>query len=58
MAVCASIANTRSDDLSFVSIADRKELLRLPIGNGPKHITVARVPAAVVAAAKTSWRGQ
>ena len=24
------IANTRSDDLSFVSIADRKEVLRLP----------------------------
>ena len=46
------IANTRSDDLSFVSIADRKEVLRLPIGNGPKHITVARVPASVVAAAK------
>ena len=42
------IANTRSDDLSFVSIADRKEILRMPIGNGPKHITVARVPVAVV----------
>ena len=44
------IANTRSDDLSFVSITDRKELLRLKIGNGPKHITVARIPASVVAA--------
>jgi DNA-binding beta-propeller fold protein YncE len=43
------IANTRSDDLSFVSIADRREILRLPIGNGPKHITVARVPASVAA---------
>jgi hypothetical protein len=42
------IANTRSDDLSFVSIADRKEVLRIAIGNGPKHITVARVPVAVV----------
>ena len=52
MAVCASSRTTRSDDLSFVSIADRKEVLRLPIGNGPKHITVARVPASVVAAAK------
>lgn len=49
------IANTRSDDLSFVSIADRRELLRLPIGNGPKHITVAHVPAAVVAAVKAGW---
>jgi hypothetical protein len=44
------ITNTRSDDLSFVSIADRKEALRLPIGNGPKHITVAHVPASIVAA--------
>jgi len=42
------IANTRSDDLSFVSIADGKEIHRMPIGNGPKHITVARVPRAVV----------
>ena len=47
------IANTRSDDLSFISIAERKEILRLPIGNGPKHITVAHLPAAVVAAIKT-----
>ncbi|MBY0496413.1 MAG: serine/threonine protein kinase [Cyanobacteria bacterium] len=46
------IANTRSDDLSFVSIADRKEVRRLPIGNGPKHITVAKIPAAVVAEVK------
>jgi hypothetical protein len=46
------IANTRSDDLSFVSISARAELLRLPVGNGPKHITVADVPAAVVAAVK------
>ena len=46
------IANSRSDDLSFVSIATRTELLRLPIGNGPKHITVAHVPATIVAAVK------
>ncbi len=46
------IANTRSDDLSFVSIPARTELLRLRIGNGPKHITMAHVPAAVVAAVK------
>jgi hypothetical protein len=46
------IANARSDDLSFVSISARAELLRLPVGNGPKHITVADVPAAVVAAVK------
>jgi DNA-binding beta-propeller fold protein YncE len=47
------VANTRSDDLSFVSIRARSELLRLPIGNGPKHITVAHVPPSVIAAVKT-----
>jgi DNA-binding beta-propeller fold protein YncE len=46
------IANSRSDDLSIISIPKRTELRRLPIGDGPKHITVARLPAAVVAAAK------
>ena len=46
------IANTRSDDLSIVSVAERKELIRLKMGDGPKHITVARVPAAVLAQVK------
>ena len=46
------IANSRSDDLSIISIAERKEVLRLPIGDGPKHVTVARIPATVVAAAR------
>lgn len=46
------IANSRSDDLSIISIADRKEVRRLPIADGPKHVTVARIPATVVAAAK------
>jgi DNA-binding beta-propeller fold protein YncE len=46
------IANTRSDNLSIISVQDRREVVRLPIGNGPKHITVARLPAAVVAAFK------
>lgn len=46
------VANTRSDDLSIISIADRREVARLPIGNSPKHITVTRLPAAVVAAMK------
>ena len=48
------IANTRSDELSIVSIPRRQEVARLAIGNGPKHITVARVPKAVIAAFKTS----
>ena len=46
------IANTRSDDLSIISIPNRSEVVRLPIGNGPKHITVAHVPASVIAAFK------
>jgi DNA-binding beta-propeller fold protein YncE len=48
------IANTRSDELSIISIPRRQEVARLAIGNGPKHITVARVPKAVIAAFKTS----
>ena len=44
------IANTRSDDFSIVSVAERKELARLKLGDGPKHITVARVPSSVLAA--------
>jgi DNA-binding beta-propeller fold protein YncE len=46
------IANTRSDDLSIISISNRAEIVRLPTGNGPKHITVARIPPAVLAAFK------
>jgi WD40 repeat protein len=46
------VANTRSDDLSIISIAERTEIVRLPIGKGPKHITVARIPASVIAAVK------
>ena len=45
-------ANTRSDDLSIISIQDRSEIARLNIGNGPKHITVAQLPASIVAAFK------
>jgi DNA-binding beta-propeller fold protein YncE len=47
------VPNTRSDDLSIISIPDRKEVRRLPIGDGPKHVTVSRIPAAVIAAVKT-----
>ena len=44
------VTNTRSDDLSIISVAARRELARLPIGDGPKHVTIARIPAAVIAA--------
>jgi len=51
------VANTRSDDLSIISIEKRSEIVRLPIGDGPKHITVARLPAAVIAAVKGRMAG-
>ena len=44
------LANTRSDDISFVSVADRKEIARIHTGDGPKHISVAQIPDAVVEA--------
>jgi hypothetical protein len=47
------IANTRSDDLTIILISRRAEIARLPMGNGPKHITVVRLPAPVIAAFKT-----
>ncbi len=50
------VANSRSDDLSIISIPERREVVRLPIGDGPKHITMARLPAAVVAAVKAQTR--
>lgn len=42
------LANTRSDDLSIVSLRERKEVARLKLGDGPKHITVAGVPRGVL----------
>lgn len=44
------IANTRSDNLSIISITERAEVMRLAMGNGPKHITVARIPLSVIEA--------
>ena len=44
------LANARSNDLSFVSIPAGAEVARLPMGKGPKHVRVAQVPSAVLAA--------
>jgi DNA-binding beta-propeller fold protein YncE len=44
------LANTRSDDVSLVSVARREEVARLTVGRAPKHVTVGRVPEAVLAA--------
>jgi DNA-binding beta-propeller fold protein YncE len=49
--VCLT-ANSRSNDLSIISIPQRKEIVRLPMDKGPKHITVARIPSSVLAAVK------
>lgn len=46
------IGDARSDDLSIISLPQQKELRRLPTGDGPKHTTVTRLPAAVIAAVK------
>jgi len=48
--VCLT-ANTRDRSISFISTTEAKETARLPGGKGPKHITVARIPAAVLSAA-------
>ena len=42
------LANTRSDDVSIVSVSQEKELARMPVGRGPKHITVGQVPLSVI----------
>lgn len=46
------LANSRSDDVSVISYTDLTEVARLPAGRGAKHITVGRVPVAVVEAVK------
>jgi DNA-binding beta-propeller fold protein YncE len=46
------VTNTRAHDLSIISIASRTEVARLPMGKGPKHITMARLPPDVVVAVK------
>jgi DNA-binding beta-propeller fold protein YncE len=43
------LTNTRSNDLSIVSIAERKEVARVPVGKGPRHVRAASVPASVIA---------
>lgn len=50
------LANSKSDDLSVVSLAERKEIARVKMGDGPKHITLARVPADVLAGAAARSR--
>lgn len=46
------LPNTRSDDVSIVDIENRREVARLAVGRGPKHITMGRIPATVAALLK------
>ena len=51
-ALCV-LANTRSDDVSLVSLDTFEELARLEVGRAPKHVTVGFVPEAVLEAVAT-----
>jgi DNA-binding beta-propeller fold protein YncE len=42
------VANTRANSLSFISVDEHKEVLRVPTDKGPKHITVAHIPVSVL----------
>lgn len=42
------LANTRSDNVSFISLSKQSEVARVPVGRGAKHITIGRVPEELV----------
>jgi DNA-binding beta-propeller fold protein YncE len=44
------LTNGRSNDVSIVSIAERAEVARVPVGRGPRHVRVVDLPADVLAA--------
>jgi YVTN family beta-propeller protein len=46
------VANTRADTLSVVSLAERREVARIPLGDGPKQIEPARLPDDVACGAR------
>lgn len=43
------LANTRSDDVSIIDLGTAEEIARIEAGRGPKHITIGRVPEALLA---------
>ncbi|MGH2987534.1 MAG: YncE family protein, partial [Solirubrobacterales bacterium] len=47
------VPNTREDTLSVISYRKRKELARIAVGDGPKHVEPARLPERTVC----SWPG-
>jgi YVTN family beta-propeller protein len=42
------VANTGDGTLSVVSIAQQREVARVPVGLGPKHLEVGEVPFSVL----------
>lgn len=44
------VPNTREDTLSVLSYAERREVDRLPVGDGPKQVEAARLPESVLCA--------
>ena len=44
------LPNGRSNDLSIISIPGGVEVARVPVGRGPRHVRIANVPEAVLAA--------
>jgi DNA-binding beta-propeller fold protein YncE len=42
------VPNNREDTLSVISYRGRREVARLPMGDGPKHVEAGRVPASVL----------
>ncbi|MEM8985242.1 MAG: serine/threonine protein kinase [Pseudomonadota bacterium] len=46
------LANTRSDDVSIVSLTEKQEVARIKAGDYAKHITLADVPEKVLAVMK------
>jgi DNA-binding beta-propeller fold protein YncE len=45
------VPNTRADTISLISLAERRDVARIPSGDGPKHVTVAELPSDGVDAA-------
>jgi hypothetical protein len=46
------VTSTRAHDLSIIAIASRSEVARVPMGKGPKHITMARLRPEVAVAVR------
>lgn len=42
------LPNTRSDNVSIVDLEQQIEIARITAGRGPKHVTVATIPASVL----------